>query len=114
MPLYKYACHACGIDSLIIRPLGTDMANCRVCGETIGRVSAFGTAFVVEPAPVPEDQKRHDLRLWREASEERDYYHRREEDRAQRELPSPNLWKQAQRRANLVNAGKAPPPRTTR
>lgn len=109
-PLYRFHCEPCGADSMVIRPLGTEAAPCRVCGDVVQRAPAFCTAFVVDPAPVPDDQKRYDLGLFQEAAAERDYYHRREEDRAQRELPSPSLWKQARRQASLVRSGQAPPP----
>lgn len=111
MPLYRFACPNNDVAERIV-PYGTERIDC-TCGRVAERVSAFAASFVLEPTAAPEDQRRHSLALYREATEEREYYHRREEDRAQRPLPSPNLWLAAKRRARMVQAGLAPPPSGT-
>lgn len=112
MPLYRMVCRKDHITERIFA-LGTESAEC-ACGLMARRVPTFATAIVLNLAPVPSGQERHDLSLFREATEERTDAYRRAEEHFERPIQSPNLWKEAKKRANLVRRGLAPPPSSTR
>lgn len=107
--LYAYRCGSCRNHFERIARLGSDSAACPACGNAADRVFAPGTAFVVDPAPVPRDQQRYDLRLFHEASAEREYYHQRAEESAQTPLKPHGLWQKAKRTAGRIREGKAAP-----
>lgn len=107
MPLFEYECPV-GHRSEELRPAGTDTTTCP-CGEQAHRVpSRF--AFTNTPTGSGIAQ-RNSYSLYREASQELDYSHRKAEADLERPLPTPDLWGQAKKRAQaMVTAGEAPPP----
>ena len=108
---YEFRCPE-GHESEHRVPLGTERVVCS-CGQDAVRVPTFGCGVILSHAATPRDQQRHDLSLFREATEERAHTHSRAEERAQRPLQSPNLWQQARKRAELVRHGLLPPPNGT-
>lgn len=89
------------------------MAAC-FCGLQSQRMASFGAAVIVRPAAVPRGEQRHNLRLFKEATEERADVYRRAEEHFEHPIASRNLWKAAKRQAALVSQGLAPPPSTSR
>lgn len=108
MPIYYFECSQ-GHRSEELCAVGTEVGVCE-CGSVADRVASFGAGIIINHAQIPADQQRYNLSLFREATEERDYMHRRESEHAQVELPVGNLWKKAVRQAALVKRGLAPPP----
>ena len=114
-PIYDYRCCE-GHLTESRQGYGVDAIPCPTCGQEAPRVPVYLQNHVGDRAGVPLDQRRYDLSLFREATEERAWEHGRAEERAQRPLPEsegPSLWKGALSRAQEVKAGKAPPPSGT-
>jgi len=85
------------------------------------RVAGYASQFLITETgasnhrkvrDVPSDQKEYKLSLFTEACEERDYYHKKAEESAGRELPHKNLWHAAKQKAHDTLTGRrAPEPR---
>lgn len=117
MPVYKYICEK---NHLIEKrvPYDTEHVECPSCGQISLRLfTAQGQTFTGDlptnaycsGVATPKDSKRYDVSLFQEACEERAHAHDKAEERAQRSLPSDNLWGEAKRRANRIMAGKEKP-----
>jgi len=115
LPKYDYLCKS-GHLTERINGYDVDTIECPVCGEEAKRQSVYAFTPFTETGvkvgrlgPVPREEKRYDVSLFQEASEERDYNHKKAEEAAGRPLKSKNLWGEAKKQANAILAGKAPP-----
>ena len=109
MPLYLFRCPEGHEAERLVREYGADAVICD-CGETALRQLSLGAARI-GIAEIPPDQRRYDLSLFREATAEQDYAYSKVEREIGHDLPAPNLWQIAKRRAKEVLAGKRPAPK---
>lgn len=120
MAIYDYRCPS---GHLIEARRGYEVAAiiCPLCFQTAERQAIYRSQSLVTETgvrsgrrnPVPRDEKRYDLSLFREATAERDYaYHQIEKETGQ-PLPARDLWGKAKHKANAVRVEAAPPPTGT-
>lgn len=115
MPIYDYECEK---GHLIESRQNYDATSirCPKCRSEATRLfSAEGQSFTGGPTgacgcstTIHRDEKRYDVTLFQEACSEREYSHGKAEEKAQRKLPSENLWGKAKKRADRILAGKEP------
>lgn len=103
VPLYEFSCpqrHR----TEAIRPVHVTVMPCPDCGQTAFRESVYLNAQVGR-VRTPVAERTVSLKTYQEASEMLADQHAREEDRAQRTLPQPSLWRAAKQRAEKLQAG---------
>ena len=109
MPLYSFRCPQGHEREHLVREYLPDATICE-CGEVALRQLSLGAARL-GLAETPRDEKRINLSLFREATEEREYAYGKVERETGISIPGVNLWKQAKRQAKEVLAGKRPAPK---
>lgn len=116
MPIYHYTCKS-GHTTESRQGYGVTAIPCPICEAPALRDAIYVEQSIVtetgmksgRKAEVPRDEKRHNLSLFREASAELDYKHKKAEEIAQRELPTPSYYKMGVEKARRIKAGKEKP-----
>ena len=120
MPIYDYECRN-GHLVEARRGYADDAIPCPLCGDQALRQAVYVSQSLVTETgvrsgrrnPVPRDERRYDLSLFKEATAERDYAYSKVENETGQPVPAPSLWREAKQRATTVTTGAAPPPKGT-
>ena len=113
MPRYDYTCEQ-GHTTEQWGNYDLETIICPVCGEVALRQAIYlDQAIFTETGSkpsrrveVPRDERRYDkkFKLYREASQELDYKHKKAEELVQHELPSRNLYQKGLKKAKALKA----------
>ncbi len=113
-PTYDFLCSE-GHSTESRQGYGVTTIPCR-CGVEATRQSVYRQAHI-GLAPLPRDEQPsvsgRRLRLFQEASQERDYAYSKIEREIGHSIEAPNLYRQGIARAKVIKDGKAPPVKGT-
>ena len=103
MPIYDFTCElGCGTHEKRVA-YEVDESGCPECGGLAHRKSVYLTANILESAPVPLGDRRYNVSQFREASEELEHNHEREEQLRGKTLKAPSPLKYAMRKAKALD-----------
>lgn len=116
MPLYIYRCRR-GHETEMRAGYDDSCLPCPRCNRLAERVPVYRDQYISgetvarngisreagRKANIKDKHDRTRVSVFREASEEIDYYHKKAENEAGRELPHPDLYKRALKRAKAEN-----------
>ena len=116
MPIYDYLCGG-GHRIEARRGYETTQIPCTLCGEAAQREAIyFSQSLATETGvrsgrrnPIPRDERRYDLSLFREASAEREDAYARAELETGKSLSGPSLWRNAVQRSREIRSGVSAP-----
>ncbi len=109
-PVYDYLCSE-GHSTESRQGYGVIAIPCQ-CGSEASRQSVY-RQIQVGVVPTPRHEQRHSLKLFQEASQERDYAYSKIEREVGHSIEAPNLYRQGVARSKVIKAGKAPPVKGT-
>lgn len=118
MPIYEYVCENEHVTERLVGFGVEGPQPCQACGLTAERQEVYRILPFTDSGvkigrinEVPLDQRCIKVSKFKEAAQELEYNHAKNEETVQHKLDHPDYAKIGITKANLVAAGKAPPPK---